>query len=281
MNVLIRYSLGIGRAAVLVTALVVATMGLGQDAAPAKGGPTAKIIFSMSDTVPNRAPTIILNPGGSSREVYIWATGVEDPSGVSGYFLELNFNGTLFTMRSFVGNPTWLSSNGRSGFCAPPAVIEPPPPALVANHAYLECGTIGSAPPFGPTGNGLLAKLVLRPGNSMAPGSTLDLFASENGGTFLLNTPGNPNACFPIQPQCYVPVTLVNSTVIFIGCGDVNGDGVIDLSNDILGVIQHYQMTPADPEWGDEYDLNDDDIIDLSNDILGVILQYQLPCLQV
>lgn len=279
MNVLRRYSLGLGRAAVLVTAVVVAAMGVVQDAAPVKGGPTAEIIISLSNTVPIRAGTIILNPGGTSRELYMWVVGVDDPSGVSAYNLELYFDGTYFKMMSFVGSSVWLSSTNRNGACAPPGTIEPPPPAS-ANHAYLSCVTIGAAPPFGPNGDGLLAKLVIRPGVAMGTASVLDLSAAENGGTFLLNTPANPDDCFPIQPECFVPVTLINSTIIFLNCGDNNGDGVIDLTNDILGVILRYQMTDSHPDWDPAFDLDTNGVIDLSNDILGTILQYQLPCLQ-
>lgn len=279
MNVLIRYSLGFGRAAVLVSAVVLATMGAGQEAAPVKGGPTAKIIMSYSNVVPSPAATIILNPGGADRDVYLWAVGVDDPSGVSAYNLELYFEGAFFRMISFEGDPAWLSSAGRSGACAPPAIIEPAPPAP-GEHAFLSCITIGQAPPFGPTGDGLLAKMVLHPFDELSPPSALDLFAAENGGTFFLNTPANPDDCFPIRPECFVPVTLVNTTVIFLTCGDNNGDGVIDLTNDILGVILRYQMTDSHPEWDPAFDLDANGVIDLSNDILGTILQYQLPCLQ-
>ncbi len=114
----------------------------------------------------------------------------------------------------------------------------------------------------------------------MGTTSALDLSAAENGGTFLLNAPFDPDDCFPIQPECYVPVTLVNSTVIFLTCGDNNGDGVIDLTNDILGVILRYQMVDSHPDWDPAFDLDANGVIDLSNDILGTILQYQLPCLQ-
>ncbi len=67
---------------------------------------------------------------------------------------------------------------------------------------------------------------------------------------------------------------------------DVNQDGVIDLLNDILGVIQHYS-----PQGGPPYDIvfdrgpvppganpwqmtAPDGVIDLLNDILGVLRQY-------
>ena len=66
-------------------------------------------------------------------------------------------------------------------------------------------------------------------------------------------------------------------------------DGVIDLPNDILGVILHYS-----PQGQPPYDVNfdrgpssgpnpwnmtaPDGVIDLPNDILGVILQFNHRC---
>jgi len=66
---------------------------------------------------------------------------------------------------------------------------------------------------------------------------------------------------------------------------DVNWDGVIDLLNDILGVINHYSPTGA-PPYDVAFDRGPttgpnawnmtapDGVIDLLNDILGVITQY-------
>ncbi len=68
---------------------------------------------------------------------------------------------------------------------------------------------------------------------------------------------------------------------------DINQDGVIDLLNDILGVIQHYETSGNQlPPYDVVYDRGPsagpnawnmtapDGVIDLLNDILGVILQY-------
>ncbi len=67
---------------------------------------------------------------------------------------------------------------------------------------------------------------------------------------------------------------------------DVNQDGVIDLLNDILGVIQHYQPASGGaPPYHIAFDRGafdghpwemtaPDGVIDLLNDILGVIRQY-------
>ncbi|MCH8066275.1 MAG: hypothetical protein IIC90_10710, partial [Chloroflexi bacterium] len=71
---------------------------------------------------------------------------------------------------------------------------------------------------------------------------------------------------------------------------DVNQDGVIDLLNDVLGVIQHFS-----PQGGPPYDIAfdrgpvppgaspgnmtaPDGVIDLLNDILGVIRQHGHDC---
>ncbi|MCH7698465.1 MAG: metallophosphoesterase [Chloroflexi bacterium] len=71
---------------------------------------------------------------------------------------------------------------------------------------------------------------------------------------------------------------------------DTNGDGIIDLSNDIFFVIQHYAPTGTEPEYDVAFDRGPstgpnawnmtapDGVIDLTNDILGVIVQYLHDC---
>jgi hypothetical protein len=66
-------------------------------------------------------------------------------------------------------------------------------------------------------------------------------------------------------------------------------DGVIDLPNDISGVIQHFSSTGAGPydvqfDRGPSAGLNPwnmtppDGVIDVPNDILGAILQFNHDC---
>ena len=65
---------------------------------------------------------------------------------------------------------------------------------------------------------------------------------------------------------------------------DTNGDGVIDLTNDIFGVILAYGTDDVTYDRGPSAGPNawnmtaPDGLIDLSNDILGVIQQYQHSC---
>ena len=71
---------------------------------------------------------------------------------------------------------------------------------------------------------------------------------------------------------------------------DTNGDGIIDLTNDIFDVIMHYAPMGTEPEYDVGFDRGPsegpnvwnmtapDGVIDLSNDIMGVIQQYFHSC---
>ena len=71
--------------------------------------------------------------------------------------------------------------------------------------------------------------------------------------------------------------------------GSLTLDGVIDLPNDILGVIQHFAPLGGFPydvrfDRGEQTGLNHwqraapDGVIDLPNDVLGIILQFAHNC---
>ena len=73
--------------------------------------------------------------------------------------------------------------------------------------------------------------------------------------------------------------------------GSLTLDGVIDLPNDILGVIQHFAPLGTEPEYDVRFDrgvtiganhwqrAGPDGVIDLPNDILGVIQQFSHNCI--
>ena len=75
-----------------------------------------------------------------------------------------------------------------------------------------------------------------------------------------------------------------------LGSGGGPPDQIIDLPNDILGVIRHYAPIGTEPEYDIAFDRGPsagpnvwnmtapDGVIDLSNDILGVIRQFQHDC---
>ena len=263
----------------LAAAVVVATLGLSQEP-HAESASNTRIVFSYSSAAPIPAPVIILNPGGVPRDVYIWVTDVKEPSGVSTFQLVVQNDDTDFTVTTGpgdtdgIGDETWLESTDRSGGCFTIETESPPQTGLIVGA----CATGNPQPTLGPTGSGLLGHVLLSPGPEMGAPSQLVLVEPEIGvlGTYLLDTNFTPGD-FEI-----IPLTLVNSNVVFLGCADnsppPNGDGVIDLPNDILGVIVRYQMTSSHPDWDPAFDINDDGVIDLPNDILGTIQQYNLPC---
>lgn len=280
MKVLIGSMLTLMKIGILAAA-VVATLSLTQQPT-AESASDTRIIFSYSSQAPQQAPAIIVNPGGVSRDVYIWAVNVKEPTGVSGFNIAVRYDDSFLSTSADtdgIGDKTWLQSSGRQGTCIPN--LFPQPGEIIG-----QCITLIIPPPLGPTGTGLIGHFVLTPGSEMAGGSQLSFVVPEVCppscvgvlGTYLLDAPIDPD---DIQ---HIPLTLINSAVVFLGCGDnsppPNGDGVIDLPNDILGVILRFQMTPDDPDWSPLYDLNRDEIIDLPNDILGTILQFQLPCTQ-
>ena len=73
------------------------------------------------------------------------------------------------------------------------------------------------------------------------------------------------------------------------GGGGGPPDQIIDLSNDILGVIIHYAPTGSEPTYDVAFDRGPaignpwsmtapDGVIDLTNDILGVISSFNHSC---
>lgn len=253
---------GVVRLGLLAGAIMFAAVGVGQESQPASASHT-QVLLSYSNVSPIFAPTIVVTPDGLPRDVYAWAVNVDNATGASAYHLEIGFDSSVFTATSIEAPlPLWLGSGARSASC--------PSPTIETDRAYIDCVTVGQVPPYGVTGTGLIGKLTIQPG-SVAGFSALDLT-----GTTLVNTPLNPDDI------ALIPVTLLSSNVVYIECADVNGDGIVDLLNDILGIIQRYQWTPQNHpnDWDPVYDINNDGVIDLLNDILGAVMQYQLPCTQ-
>ena len=304
------------RLGLLAGAIVFAGVGMGQESHPASASHT-EVLLSYSNISPIRASTIVVNPDGLPRELYVWAVNVDNATGVSAYHLEIGFDSSLLTaaggtkqvdiidgqvdvdqsgtvdadddlanalLLTVTGMapdpPMWLGTSERVlvGLGpGQPGQASCAGQGIEAGVAYLDCNTTippsepDELPPdlMGALGTGLLGKLTILPG-SVSQVSSLDLTE-----TYLNDTPPPPE--FLLSE---IPVTLLSSAVVYLGCADVNGDGIVDLLNDILGIIQRYQWTPAHPDWDPAYDINHDGVIDLLNDILGAVMQYQLPCTQ-
>ena len=54
----------------------------------------------------------------------------------------------------------------------------------------------------------------------------------------------------------------------------MSGDGLVDLPNDILGVILRFNAKWGDDDYALLYDVTGGGVIDLPNDILGTILAF-------
>jgi hypothetical protein len=275
VKVLIRSTFALMKIGILAAAVVAASFGLAQKPS-AEGASETQIIFSYSDAAPVPAPQIIVTPGSVARDVYIWATDVKDPTGVSGFSIAVQFDESLLSVtpasgdNDGIGDKTWLQSTNRPSACASDQIPQ-------AGEVFGGCSTLTRPPPLGATGSGIIGHLVLTSGSEMALSSPLMLVPSNTGvrGTQLLDTPVD----LEVRP---IPLTLVSSNVVVVGCADnsppPSGDGAVDLPNDILGVVLRFQMTSADPNWSPLFDINSDGLIDLPNDILGTILQFNLPC---
>ncbi len=392
MNVLTKAGWDVVRLGLLAGAIVFAGVGIGQESPPATASHT-QVFLSYSNISPIYASTIVVNPDGLPRELYVWAVNVDNDTGVSSYHQEIGFDSSLLTAAGGTkqvdiidgqvdvdrsgtvddaddffnvllklaaggtnrvsifdgkvdvdlsgtvdaaddlagvllhlaagGTPNQVDIiDGQVDVDQSSAVdaaddlanallltitgMAPDPPmwlgtservlvglgpgqpgqascagqGIEAGVAYLDCNTTippmedpGELPPdlTGALGTGLLGKLTILPG-SVSQTSSLDLTE-----TYLNDTPPPPE--FLLSE---IPVTLLSSVVVYLDCADVNGDGIVDLLNDILGIIQRYQWTPENhpDDWVPAYDINNDDVIDLLNDILGAIMQYQLPCTQ-
>jgi hypothetical protein len=244
-----------------VGAVIAAGVALGHESQPASASHT-EIYFSYSSFQPAQPTnTVIVNPNGLPRDIYVWVKNVHDPSGASAFWLHTKFGASYVSVLNFIGYTTWLDDGGRSASCQPADIDD--------DSATMQCITVGQVPPYGAQGGGIMGRVRWLPKPTMQPSSPADF-----GDSYLINTPPDPD------DWQYIPVSIPALTILYLQCADFNGDDVIDLANDILGVIQHYNTTPASPNWDPVYDLDDNNIIDLANDILGTILQYQLPCQQ-
>ncbi len=61
-------------------------------------------------------------------------------------------------------------------------------------------------------------------------------------------------------------------------CFDVTGDLIVDLSNDIFNIIQHFGESTGDPGFDIIYDFDEDGFIGLNNDIFNVLNNWNQDC---
>ena len=243
---------------------------------------------------------------------------VDNVSNLGSFQFTLSYNSSASILQALDVGP-FLGSTGRSVVCLPATIA--------AGQVELACATLGAVLP-GPSGSGVLATatyLNFAPGSSPQhlsdpiladiTGVSLSPIVMQDGLIEVISAGGTPIATATMTP------TPDPTDTDGDGCSDQreNGpdetlggrrnylnpndyydvygagqslvhDGVIDLPNDILGVIQHFSPSGAPPydvrfDRGPQTGANvwnmgpPDGVIDLPNDILGVIQQFGHNCL--
>ena len=85
-------------------------------------------------------------------------------------------------------------------------------------------------------------------------------------GLFGVSSLPRSSSALPTLPVDWDPLSAT--------CYDVNGDGLVDLPNDILGVIQHFNTKWGEDEYALVYDVTGGGVVDLPNDVFGTILAF-------
>jgi hypothetical protein len=143
---------------------------------------------------------------GPSIIVDIWAKGVTDATGLGGFEVHLTFPPAA-QMLGFVSQDAWLTNTGREPWCDGPVQQD--------GIWKVMCWTTydPSPGPAGPTGDGVIARvIVLPPPSGQATVSLL--------GSILSNRDGDK-----------IPATTTNMTFKNISCPDTNGDGIVNVGD--------------------------------------------------
>ena len=285
------------RVSLLVVAVAVTIVALGHDARPATGATGTAIVISTSSTspIPLSRPIIMYN-NGPSVDLYVWAVDIKDPFGphrLGGFEVYFTYHNTLVSITSLNSDVTFLTSTGRQASCVPPFWASLPPFVRAIPddpdglwEGIVGCHTLDGATPFGPVGTGLIASLTVTPNPAVVPPLSTSLdFAVPNANnplftylTVLIDTGGVSGGT--VNPPAEIPATVTATAISLVRCADFNGDGVVSLFDDIVGVIQHFGTFQGGPGWDSIYDLDGSGNIDLFNDIVGTIAQFAMECTQ-
>lgn len=193
------------------------------------------------------------------------------PEGLGGFSFKIGYDNTLVTIPD--SNNDGIADSEAvtpSGFLLFPqkervcsdAYIDPDEVTPTKSWLTYTCVTLGSDP-TGPVGSGPLARVSFTP---LARRGSMQL---ELAATQLADNSENANL---------IPHTTSTIRISIVKCANFDGIGVVDLFNDILGVINRWNMRSGDLGWDPKYDLDDNGIIDLFNDVLGTILQWNMQC---
>ena len=93
-----------------------------------------------------------------------------------------------------------------------------------------------------------------------------------------------PGAAYCFRVRTFTPAHAAQQNAIWSaytaplcpGCGDFNGNGVIDLA-DIIAISERWLQTSSDPGWDSRFDLDGSGVIDMI-DIMRVNANWDYHC---
>jgi len=158
-------------------------------------------------------------------------------SGMSGLEFNLGFNASALNANSVV-----------NGSFLPSSVT---PITQINNTAGFLMFNVSSSTPL--NGNGTVAVIQLQVEANKVRNSTLHLYGVE-----LVNSTGQP-LLFTTADGSFTNVPALR--------GDLNGDGIVDISDAILAA-KAFGSHPGDPNWNPAADLNGDGVVDIFDIII-------------
>ena len=254
--------------------VVAAALAVTRDSTPTHAV-NPEILPSLSATTPTYTASALLVKGGQVTSgnspcigdtdpttlcLRIWAKGVNNTTGASAFQIHYLHPTDKLQVSAVNTFPTWLASTGRQVAC--------PAGFFQAGEGIVECNTLLNPPPYGATGNGLLASIAVVSRN--VTGLATFTLATGTQGTLLVDTPPNPDDNAPI------PSTVRSINIVVAPCADFDNTGRITVS-DILFVVQKYNTTPASPTWYPAADLDGSGRVTVS-DILISVQEFSMLC---
>jgi len=266
MKTLTRLTWGSAKLWLGAAVLVVAALAVTRDSTPTNAV-NPEILPSLSGTSPTYASSMIMVKGGhplgntpcaagetdpTTICLRIWAKGVNNSTGASAFQVHYTYPNDKLTLSSAYPSSIWLSNTGlRSVVC--------PAGTFTESEGLMYCNTLVAPPPWGATGDGILATLELESRNVTGL-ATIDF----SSGTYLLDTPPQPGD--PVA----IPATVRSINVVIAPCADFDATGRVTIS-DILFVVQMYNQinTPADLDGSGRVSVSD---------ILMSVQEYNILC---
>ena len=265
-KMLIRLTWGSARVWLCAVAVFAAGLAVAHDRTPTSAV-NPEVLPSISASAPAYAASALLVKGGhlsalnfpcipgdsdpTTLCLRVWAKGVNNSTGVSAFQVHYQYPDSMLTVSAAGAQTTWLSSTGRSAAC--------PGLSFTPGNGTISCNTLLAPPPFGPTGDGILATLAIESRDVIGP-ATFTL-ASD---TYLVDTPPNPDN------QAKIPATIRSISIYVAPCADFNADGRVTIA-DILYVVGKYHTSDV------RADLDASGLV-LVNDILIAVGEFSTVC---